>query len=180
MNFKKLLLLFRNVKVTSFQKGGIIIPENSKEKKLYFIRKGLVRSFLVNDKGDEITFRIFSENQTLTNAHYILLNQPSKFSYQALEQTKAYCIDYEDLIDITAKNESLLALSRSFLGKRILKEAFQRTESFVFLTPEERYKQFLKDQPNVVHRVPDMYIANVLGITPVSLSRIRKRIASQK
>lgn len=61
-----------------------------------------------------------------------------------------------------------------------MKRAFQRIESFVFLSPEERYKKYVKDYPNVIDRAPDKYIANVLGITPVSLSRIRTRIASKK
>ncbi|CAN0600388.1 unnamed protein product, partial [Ectocarpus sp. 12 AP-2014] len=58
--------------------------------------------------------------------------------------------------------------------------AFERVESFVFLSPEERYKKYVKDNPNIINRAPDMYIANILGITAVSLSRIRNRIASKK
>jgi hypothetical protein len=61
-----------------------------------------------------------------------------------------------------------------------LKQTFGRIDSFVLLSPEERYKKYIKDFPGIVNRAPDKHIANVLGITPVSLSRIRKRIASEK
>lgn len=61
-----------------------------------------------------------------------------------------------------------------------MKQIFGRVDSFVLLSPEERYKKYVKDFPEIVNRVPDKHIANVLRITPVSLSRIRKRIATKK
>jgi DNA-directed RNA polymerase subunit F len=61
-----------------------------------------------------------------------------------------------------------------------MRQAFQRVESFVFLSPEERYQKYVEDHPNIINRAPDKYIANILGITPVSLSRIRSRIASKR
>ncbi len=180
MNVKRLLFLFRKVKIKSIPKGEIILPKKSTRKELYFIRKGLVRSFLINDKGDEITFQLYSETQTFTNIHAILLNEASKFSYQAIENTKVYCINYDEFRKATSTNKELFELSRTFIGKKMIKQAFLRTESFVFLNPEERYKKFIKDNPKLANRVPDMYLANVLGITPVSLSRIRKRIVKKK
>ncbi len=180
MNPKNLFRLLRNVKIDSFQKGEIIIPKNSIVKNLFFIRKGLVRSYLNHEKGHEITFQFYAETQIFTNAHAILLNEPSRFDYQALEKTKLYSIEYEPLMQIASQNQDFLELNRTFLGKRIIKQAFQRIESFVFLSPEERYQAFLKEYPNIINRVPDMYIANVLGITPVSLSRIKGRIAFKK
>ena len=70
-------------------------------------------------------------------------------------------------------------LIENILRKMIFKVK-ERLETFVLLNPEERYLKFIKDFPDLTNRVPDKYIANVLGITPVSLSRIRKRISSKK
>ena len=78
----------------------------------------------------------------------------------------------------------LEVLSREMEAKRLamlhkqLYTAKERIESFVLLSPLERYQQFVRKYPSLNNRVPDKYIANVLGITPVSLSRIRKRIAT--
>lgn len=180
MNFKTLYKILRNVKIQTFEKGEIIIPKGSAKKNAFFIKKGLVRSFIINDNGDEITFQLFAERDIFANVHIILFNEKSKFSFQTLEKSKTYTIDYDVLMDITSKNFDLLQLNRTFFGERIVQRIFQRTESFVFLSPEERYIQFVKDNPNIINRVPDMYIANVLGITPVSLSRIRNRIAKKK
>jgi CRP-like cAMP-binding protein len=180
MNLKILFILLRNAKIRSFRKGEIIIPESSRERSLYYIKKGLVRSYLVNEKGEEITFQLFAENNVFSNVHAVLFNEPSKFYFQAIEHTKVYFVDYDLLMKMTSGNADLLELNRSFLAKAILKRAFQRSESFVFLNPEERYIKFVKENSTIINRVPDMYIAHVLGITPVSLSRIRNRIANKR
>ena len=180
MNVRLLFTLLRNVKIKSFEKGKVIIQEGSTKNDVYFIRRGLVRSYITDKEGDETTFQLYSEDQLFINVHAVLFNEASKFSYQTLEQTKVYTTDYNDFLKWTSKNPDLLELNRTYFGEQSLKNVFQRIESFVFLSPKERYRKFLKDNPKLNHRVPDKYIANVLGITPVSLSRIRKRISKKK
>ncbi len=180
MNLRMLLVLLRNVDIKSIKKGEILIPEGSTNKDVYFIRRGLIRSYAIDDMEEEITFQLYPEYHVLSNIHSLLFNEPSKFSYQALEYTKVYAVDYDSFIEMTSKNPKLLEMNRRFLGKKAMKQAYQRVESFVFLSPEERYKKYVRDYPNIINRAPDKYIANVLGITPVSLSRIRKRIATKK
>jgi hypothetical protein len=97
-----------------------------------------------------------------------------------LEKTKVYFTDLKTFQDINTSDSDILKIDNGNFGRQILKQAFQRIDSFVFLSPEKRYIQYLKDNPNIINRVPDKYIANVLGITPVSLSRIRKRISKKK
>lgn len=181
MNIISLLSLLRRVKIKSFKKGEILIKKGATKKEVFFIRKGLVRSYYINENNaDEITFQLYPEYNAVVNIHPVLFQEPSKFIYEAYEPTKVYAIDYTNLMDMTSKNPDLLEINRTFIGKKALKIAFQRVESFVFLSPEERYEKYIKDYPNLINRAPDKYIANVLGITPVSLSRIRNRIASKK
>lgn len=180
MNLKSLLGLLRNVTIVSFEKGETLIEEGETKKEVFYIRKGLIRSYATDDMEDEITFQLYPEYHVVANLHALLFNEPSKFSYQALERTKTYSIDYDYFMEMTSKNPKLLEINRMYIGKRAMKQAFQRVEAFVFLSPEERYKRYVNDYPNVINRAPDKYIANVLGITPVSLSRIRKRIATKK
>lgn len=180
MKLRTLLTLFRKVRKSAYGKREIIIPYGSQAKELLFIRKGLVRVFCSNENGDEITFQLFADNQTFSNIHSFLFDEPSKFSYQALEDTTIFRLDVEHLLDMASNNVEVMDFSRTFFGRRAVKKAFQRVESFVFLSPEERYLKFVKDHPGIVDRAPDMYIANVLGMTPVSLSRIRRRIAEKQ
>ncbi|MEO1484953.1 MAG: Crp/Fnr family transcriptional regulator [Bacteroidota bacterium] len=180
MNFIHLLTLLRKVKIRSFKKGELLISEGCTKTEIFFIRKGLVRGFHTPSSGDEVTFQLYPETYLFTNIHSLLFDGTSKFSYEALEPTKAYVIDHADFIKVTSQNANLSELSQKFMGKRVIRQAFQRIESFVLLSPEERYLKYVQDFPNVVNRAPDKYIANVLGITPVSLSRIRSRIATRK
>lgn len=181
MRIKNILSLLRNTKAKTFKKRDILIPEGAREKPVFFIRKGIIRSFYNDEeKLEEITFQLHPEYSLVLNFHSILFGEPSRFSYQALEDTKVYQIEYESLISLTSKDSELLDLNRRFFGRNAMRQAFQRVESFVFLSPEERYLKYVKDHPKIINRVPDKYIANVLGITPVSLSRIRMRIASKK
>lgn len=180
MRLRSLLVLFRHVTIKTIEKGEVIIKRGEIKRDIYFIRKGLIRSYCFFDNGDEITFQLYPEYHVFGNVHSIFFNEPSNFYYQALEPTKIYTINYDFLQNVISENPKLLELNRVYLGNRAMKQAFRRVESFVFLSPEERYQKYVKDYPNVINRAPDKYIANVLGITPVSLSRIKGRIASKK
>lgn len=180
MNIKSVITLLRHVTIMSFEKGEVLIPEGTTDQNVYFIRKGLVRSFYINDNVEQKTFQLYPEYSVVLNIHSVLLEEPSRFTYQTIEPTKAYRIEYKTFLSLSAQNPKLLAFNREHIGRRAMRTAFQRIESFVFMSPEERYLQYLKEYPNVVNRAPDKYIANVLGITPVSLSRIRGRMAAKK
>lgn len=180
MNIKTLFKILRNLKIRSFQKGETVIHEGGAEKDVFYIRKGIIRCYLIDEKGEEITFQLFAEHQVFGNAHAILFDEPSRFVFEALEKTKVYSTDLKSFQHLTTSHTDLFDMGRMDIGRPILKNAFQRLESLVFLTPEERYQKYIEDYPNIINRVPDKYIANVLGITPVSLSRIRNRISKKK
>ncbi|MEM7102757.1 MAG: Crp/Fnr family transcriptional regulator [Bacteroidota bacterium] len=163
----------------SYPAGEYIIQEGSIKAEVFFIRTGLVRAFAVNDKGDEITTALRIEHQLFVSPNIVLFNRPSRFYFQALEDTDVFCIDY-NLMQTIIDNNPKLESNRKFIFQNIMRQALLRIDSFVMLNPEERYLDFIKNNPDLVNRVPDKYIANVLGITPVSLSRIRKRIASRR
>lgn len=172
-------VILKSSKAQSFATGEFLITEGQKRKEVFWVRKGLVRGFRVNDKGEEITTMLRWENQPVVSPSLILFNQPSQQYFQALEPTEVLRFDYDRLQAIINDNPTLEA-NRKYILQHILKEALQRIDSFVLQSPEERYLDFIGTKPDILNRVPNKYIANVLGITPVSLSRIRKRIASNK
>lgn len=181
MKITTILTLLRKATALKIKKGDILIPAGSTSKDVYFVRRGLIRSYYYDeDKLEEITFQLHPEFNVVINIHSVLFEEASLFSYQAYEDTKLYKIDHTRLIGMTSKNPDLLDLNRRFIGRRAMRQAFQRVESFVFLSPEERYLRYVKEYPNIVNRAPDKFIAHVLGITPVSLSRIRSRLATRK
>ena len=171
--------LIKSANSKSFKKKEIIIEEGALKRDVYFLRNGLVRVYCINDKGDEITFGLISENQILTNIDIILFEQPSRFYYECIEDTKTFSIDFDKVQNIIERNPKL-ERNRKFFARNAMKKMLQRLEAFVLLNPEERYLDYIEKNPKLINRVPDKYIANVLGITPVSLSRIRARIVSKK
>ncbi|MCI4668826.1 MAG: Crp/Fnr family transcriptional regulator [Bacteroidia bacterium] len=180
MKIVNLLSILRKVTIKSVPKGEILIHPGTSTKDIFFIRKGMVRSYYANGIEEEITFQLYPEFHMVVNIHAMLFDEPSQFYYQTLEPSKVYTIDYNSFMEMASKDPELFEMNHRFIGKKAMKLAFKRVESFVFLSPEERYQKYVKDYPNVINRAPDKYIANILGITPVSLSRIRKRLATKK
>ena len=170
--------ILKSAKSESIKKKTTLFEQGSKDTKIYYVRKGLVRMYHIKDNGEEITFNLIPEHHVIANFDFVGTEQPSKFYYETLENSSFFCIDFQILDNIVSKNPKLES-NRKFFLRKIIFQIKERLESFVLLNPAERYQKFIKDFPDLSNRVPDKYIANVLGITPVSLSRIRKRIASK-
>lgn len=171
--------LLNNAKTKSFAVGELLIKEGQTIKQVFFIRKGLVRGVRINDRGEEITTMLRWENQPVASPNLILFNEAARQNFEAIEPTDVFYMDYDHMESILSRNPKLEANRKYFL-QNVLKEALERIDSFILLSPEERYVDFVKTKPDIVDRIPGKYIASLLGITPVSLSRIRKRIASRK
>ena len=141
-----------------------------------FIITGSVRYYHVKD-GLEITGYFSFENEFVSSYKSYVTQQPAAGYIQALEQT--------ELIVISHKNMQLMLSHPTLAFKmerfgRLVAEYYiccyeDRIASFITQTPEERYMQMLEKQGDILLRVPQHYVANFLGITSVSLSRIRKR-----
>ena len=179
LDLKDIQVLLSAAGKKSFSKGDYLFRQGSKSRMVYLVNKGLVRSFKINERGEEISIKVFSEHQIVANIHALMFDQGSEYDYECMEAVSAVCLDYDRLQQIIDKHPKL-EKNRKYILQRLLKESFKRVESFVLLNPEERYLKFIEDNPGLMNRVPNKYIANILGITPVSLSRIRKRIAEKK
>ncbi len=169
----------KHTRILKLNSGDIFLKQGSRKSNIYFVREGIIRSYYVNEKGEEITNRLRYENQVMASYEIDILQEPSRFIFQALEPTELIVIDLEVMRKIIESNPKLEAGRRFFLNKS-LAESLLVLDDFILLSPEERYLKFIREHPELFNRVPAKYIANVLGITPVSLSRIRKRIATQK
>lgn len=178
LTLKDVHLLLKSAKKKTFQKKENLIEPHSLKNDVFFIQKGLVRCYYLNEKGEEITFELIPELFLAANFDIILYNQPSRFYFEAFEKTTVYSFNYDVLEELISSNDSLLT-NRKYMTQEKIKQLQKRTESFVLLSPEERYQDFVKENPALIDRVPDKYLAHVLGITPVSLSRIRKRISKK-
>ena len=171
------LLQFATSKVIAASE--IYIPEGKIFKKIFYIKKGLLRIFFVTESGEEKTFFFRWEGQISAIPECIFDNQPTRQTWQALEDCELMEIDFDIVEKLSENNISLIKIRLGFAEKMFL-DALKRVESFVLDKPEERYQKLIIQKPEIIKRVADKHIASFIGVTPVSLSRIRKRLASQK
>lgn len=156
--------------------GEVYIPAGTTYYRIAYIRKGLIRTYCTTDADAEVTLMLRWEGQFIGAMDSILFDRPSRYSYQAMEETELVELDYRDAEPIINTRAGLSAARNSFL-LHMLSMAMERVENFVLLSPEERYRKMLAEKPDLVNRVADKHLATLLGITPVSLSRIRRRMA---
>lgn len=150
-----------------------LLKEGEIAKKVYFIEKGCFRLSFNND-GTNITFQFFFEGEAISSAESFRYNQPSLYSIESLEASIVHSlgkIDYFKIIE----NSPLL---KQDMDERTIQRLLYIEKLFLSRiknSPEERYKELLEQYPQILQRVPQHYIASFLGITTVSLSRIRNR-----
>jgi len=167
--------LFAMARPVKLDAGEGYIREGDTTKRFAFIERGIVRAYTTKPNGDEATLFLRWDGQLIASHDTIIHNRPARFIYRALEPTQLLEMDYDVLEGILREHPEYEPLRNHFL-LRMLAEALQGIEAFVLYTPQERYEQLVANRQDIVNRVPDKYIASTLGITPVSLSRIRRRI----
>lgn len=175
---EELLSIFNLATEKVLAQDEVYIKEGGTSRKLAYIKKGLIRSFHLKENGDEVTVLLRWEDQFLASYDAIFFSQPSRFTYHAMEPTVILEADYASLMELLNANPKFSS-AKDFFMNSMLAEMMERVESFVLLNPEERYLRLIKEKSDIVQRCPDKYIATLLGITPVSLSRIRKRLSSR-
>ncbi|MBF0695200.1 MAG: Crp/Fnr family transcriptional regulator [Flavobacterium sp.] len=171
--------LFAKASPRQLNAGETYISIGDRSRMLAFIEKGLIRAFAEKDNGEQATLLLRWEDQFVGSHDTIIFNQPSKFAYQAIESTTILELDYALVEKAMEENPKFESVRKSVLMS-MLGGALQMLEDFVLLSPEQRYIKLVDEKMDIVNRVADKHIASMLGITPVSLSRIRKRIANRK
>lgn len=151
----------------------VLLKKGKVADKLYLIHKGCLRLYFYNN-GNDITFQFFFENDIVSSFDSLYYQQPSQFYLESIEPTEVYAIKREDFYRLVEESMEVRKLYEEKLIERF------HTYQQLFLdhikyTPQQRYEKLIKEEPKIIQRVPQHYIASYLGITPVSLSRIRNR-----
>lgn len=155
-------------------KKSKLAEEGKIAKELYFIVKGLVRLYYTKD-GEEITGYIFKENLFASSYDSFLRQVPSIQTLETLEDCDLLLISYKRLQELYNELPKMHIVARKVAEQRFI-NAQLILSSFILDSPEERYKKFEEQHGDLLLSVPHHIIASYLGITPVSLSRIRKRL----
>jgi CRP-like cAMP-binding protein len=171
--------LFQLTREKHLKEGDRYIDIGSTNRRLAYVKTGLVRAYFIEASGQDTTLLVRWEDQFFADMDTILWDRPSRFCYEALEDTVLLEADYFQFMEIVDASPKF-ATAKSYFLQLMLAETLERLEGFVLLTPEQRYLQLIEQKNSLAQRLPSKHLASLLGITPVSLSRIRKRIADRR
>jgi len=158
-------------KVIVIEKNSDLQPVGHTCKTIYFINKGVARIYYFKD-GNDITESFAFENNIIARVESLFTGKPSRKAIQILEDAEIVAINSTQLFKLYDKFPEIERLFRLIFESAYV-GTVDRIEGMQFHSAEERYNALMKEAPNVLKRVPLKYIASYLGITQVSLSRIR-------
>jgi CRP-like cAMP-binding protein len=161
------------------RKKQYLLQEGDVCKYTAFVEKGILRSYTVDDKGYEQVVQFALEGWWISDIYSFLTEEPSPYNIDAFE-------DAELLLLTKSANEAMLEqvpkMEKYFriLSQNALVAMQRRLVGSLSQTAEEKYTGLMKTYPDIVQRVPQHMIASYLGITPETLSRIRKQMMLKK
>jgi len=160
------------------RKRQYILQEGDVCKYLAFVEKGMLRSYTIDDKGNEHIMQFAFEGWWISDQFSFLTGQPAIYTIDALEDSELLLLSKsaeEQLLQQIPKFEKFfrILLQNSLIATqtRLISSLSQRAE--------ERYQQLVNGCPTILQRVPQHMMASFLGITPETLSRIRKQLTAK-
>jgi len=175
MSDEKADLIATYFKNETLHKGTLVIQEGKTSRKSYFLESGIIRCYIIDLNGDEVTTRFFSAPDFLNDYLSFFEQKPSQENYELITDCVVNSINYDNvqycfhqIPEFREWGRMLLTLNYTYINKRMI--------SFHKETAQERYLNLTNSNPEIIEKVPLHIIASYLGITKYSLSRIRKEI----
>ncbi len=168
----------RRLVLRDVPKNYILVDIGDVAKEVFFIAKGCLRFYYLTDEGREVTGFVFQENMFAGAHESFFAQQPSIQVLETLEDSTLLVLSYDALQMLFETVPGMNVLVRKVLEQRM---AFAQriVASLIMHKPEERYMAYRELHPHLENRIPQHVLASYLGITPVSLSRIRRRVSEK-
>lgn len=173
---EEIVTIMHGIQVETFPKHTILLKQGEVSSACYFILRGLIRQYFIDEEGREITSNIFTEEQAVVLFHSYKNKLPSDSFIACSEDSTVIVGTLDSEASMYNEFPAIEKLTRSMVEKSFGAEQMDRAR-FMASSPEQRYKTLLATRPELIQRVPQHQLASYLGITPESLSRMKKRIS---
>lgn len=167
--------LERLITFRSLKKGELLVTENQVCNEIYFIKKGILRSFFFNHQGDEITNCFAFENEFMASFSSFITQKAAEENIQALVDTELQVLSRDRLEKLYQSSSHWQEIGRKLTEMEYV-TLQKRMISFQKLSGTQRYEELYQNHKKYLQLIPLRYLASYLGVTPRHLSRIRKAI----
>ncbi|MCK0125351.1 Crp/Fnr family transcriptional regulator [Gelidibacter sp. F2691] len=171
-----LIVLIAEYPIKKVKRDEFVLRANEFSKHTFFIEKGLLRQYSIDSKGKEHTISFAPENWFVSDRESVYFNSSSVYYIQAIEDSEIVMIDEDFITLLSDKIPRFTEFNNKLLHNHI-RHLQNRIHMLLSSNAEERYLEFVKMYPDILLRVPQTMVASYLGITPESLSRVRKELA---
>lgn len=175
LNADEKILLEATFKAKHLRKRQYLLQEGDVCKYMSFVIKGSGRMYSVNEKGQEHIIRFAIENWWLGDYESYNFNTPSQYNIEVLEDSEVLMIEHSEMQKLTAQIPAIDLMVKEIDRKGTVATQ-KRIHSSISKSAEERYDNLIQSYPEFLNRFPQTMIASYLGISPETLSRIRKNI----
>jgi len=165
------------LKFETFEKGETFIQRNKRNEKEYFILSGVCKSYLINPDGDEITISLFTENSILSPHQTRTPKNISNLYFKALTHLELASINAKEFENLMIENIEIRNFANTVLQNELILKV-EKEIGLASLTAKERLIEFRNKYRILENLIPHTDIASYLGITNISLSRLRKDLMS--
>ncbi|MBS1559235.1 MAG: Crp/Fnr family transcriptional regulator [Bacteroidetes bacterium] len=172
---KTLIARCKSLKV---DKGGYLLKPGEVCQHSFYVEQGLLRYYSIDEKGKEHILQFASEGWFVSDRESVYFHQPSHYFIQALEDSRVILLDENFITRLAQENKSFLEFNNKLLHNHI-RHLQNRINQLLSASAEDRYLHFVKIYPDLLLRIPQSMVASYLGITPESLSRVRKDLATK-
>lgn len=167
------------LKKVRIKKGNFLLRQGDVCKHSFFVEEGLLKYYSIDDKGKQHILQFAPEGWFVVDRESMFFNQPSQYFIETLEDSVVTMMDEDVFAELSLQNKSFALFNNRLLHNHI-RHLQNRINLLLSATAEERYLEFVKIYPDLLLRVPQTLVASYLGITPESLSRVRKDLATKR
>jgi len=162
------------LKIKKLKKKQYLLQEGDTSRYEYFVNKGCLRAYSIDEKGQEHIVQFAIEDWWIGDMYSFLTQTPARLTIDALENSELFCIDNESLENLFNKVPKFERFFRMLVQNAFIASQRRIIDS-MSLAADDRYCRFIDNYPLMEQRLPLKQIASFLGITPESLSRIRSQ-----